>query len=244
MKRILQNPSGANEGHQRKKDIPFLIALSYLLSFLTIRLIVYVAGAAHTEFAQTAKIGLTPDVRFYVGRNIIFFGYHIHHFYFGIILICVAGWMALVGSSHFSRKHIAVIYGAGLGLFMDEIGLLLTWGDYFSGLSYLLSIFLIGVFLNIIFFPDFWREVRISLQNPQSHSMIRETLFKNIHVIRLVDWISEKTGQAEKTSLFFTGILSFFLCTMILVFPKFFRYWIFGAFVLQGITHLVRAWKK
>jgi len=109
-----------------------------------IRLAVYLVGAAHTDFARVAEMGLLPETRFHIGRNIILFGYHVHHFYIGILLIGIAGWKAIVGSSRLTRKHIAMIYGAGLGLFMDEIRLLLTWGDYFSSLSYLLSLLLAG----------------------------------------------------------------------------------------------------
>ena len=229
---------------ENKKNIPFLITISYFISFLFIRLMVYIAGAANTEFAKVAKMGLTPDVRFYIGRNIILFGYHIHHFYFGILLICIAGWIAIVGSPIFSRKQTAVIYGAGLGLFMDEIGLLLTWGDYYSALSYLLSIFLAGLILNIIFFHNFWEEVKRNFLQSGAHSIIWVTLSKNASLIKIADIISEKTGKTEKTSLFFTGIIYLFVCVLILMYPEFLRYWVSGTFLIQGLTHLVRAWEK
>lgn len=229
---------------ERQKGIPFLITISYLISFLLIRLMVFLAGAAHTEFAKVAQIGLTPEVRFSIGRNIILFGYHIHHFYFGIFLICVAGWLSIVGSSILSRKQIAVIYGIGLGLFMDEVGLLLTWGDYFSGLSYMLSLLLAGIFLNIVFFPHFWIEVKENLQKPESHSVIRGLLSRNTYIIDFVDKVSEKAGRTKRTSLFFAGVLSLVICVCILFYPKFLRYWIFGAFVIQGLSHLVRAWER
>jgi len=55
---------------------------------------------------------------------------------------------------------MAVMYGIGLGLLIDEIGLLLTWGNYTSSLSYLLGVLLLGVLLNIVYFPSFWKKVR------------------------------------------------------------------------------------
>ncbi len=139
------------------KQTPFLIGVSYLISFITIRLLVLIVGAANTPFAQTVNEGL-PEVNFAIGRNIVLFGYHIHHFYIGVILIAIAGWFSLVEDNNEKETNkLALIYGTGLGLFMDEIGLLLTWGDYYSGLSYLLGIFLLGVFLNILYFPSFWK---------------------------------------------------------------------------------------
>jgi len=226
------------------KDIPFLITISYFISFLFIRMFVYIAGAAKSEFAQTAELGLTPDVKFHLGRNIILFGYHIHHFYIGIVLICIAGWLSIVDSSLLTKKQIAVIYGAGLGLFMDEIGLLLTWGDYFSGLSYLLSLFLAGIFLNIIFFPHFWKEVRKNLAQKGPKHVFIGSLFIRQNLLRLGDFISQKTLKTEKASLIFAGTISLFIGGFILIYPQFLQYGLFCLFFIQGITHLVRIWER
>lgn len=225
------------------REIAFIIVLSYLISFLVIRFLVFIAGAADTEFAKAAEQGLTPGVRFSVGRNIILFGYHIHHFYIGIFLICIAGWLSLVGSSRFSRKRTAVIYGTGLGLFMDEIGLLLTWGDYYSSLSYSLSIFLAGIFLNILFFHHFWRDLKNRIAAGETHSIIWNSVAKNSKLMKLTDRISSKTGRTETTTLFLNGILSLLVCLIILQFPQFLRYSVSGLFILQGVNHLAMAWE-
>jgi len=229
----------SREFEARPRVIPFLITVYYLASLLSIRVLVYLAGSAHTQFAQAAKMGLTPDTKFYIGRNIILFGYHIHHFYIGIALICIAGWLSIVGSSALSRKRLAVLYGTGLGLFMDEIGLLLTWGDYYSGLSYLLSLFLVGLFLNIIFFPDFWKAVKANIGSPDSHSIIRGAVLKNAPIVRFMDTVASRMGKTEPTSLLMIGILSIAVGVLVLIFPRFLRYWIFGAFVVQGLAHFV-----
>ncbi len=137
---------------KKSKEIPFIITLTFLAGFIFIRLAVFLAGSAETSFAEAAKIGDMPEVYFHIGSNIILFGYHIHHFYFGFGLVALAAWFALTGTDFFSRQMLAGFYGFGLGLFMDEIGLLLTWGDYYSRLSYLLSVLLVAIFLNIVFF--------------------------------------------------------------------------------------------
>lgn len=229
-----------------KKDerIPFLITISYLLSFLTIRLMVLIAGSAETKFAQVAKEGLTPDATFHIGRNIILFGHHVHHFYFGIILICFAAWISIVGSNYFNRRQAAVIYGIGLGLFMDESGLLLTWGDYYSGVTYLLSLFLIGVFLNIVFFPYFWREVRNELLDSNLHSWTWNTLLDHTSFIKVADIVSEKTNKTERASLLFTGIIYLGVGALILLYPDFVYYWVAGVFFIQGVSSLIRSWQN
>lgn len=144
---------------RKAEETPYLITLSYLLSFATIRTLVHLVGSINSPIAQTVKES-SSLTHFHIGRNIILFGYHIHHFYFGIILIAVAGWMSITNSDKISNRSLAIIYGIGLGLLMDEIGLLLTWGSYTSSLSYLLGVLLLGIILNIIYFPSFWKKVR------------------------------------------------------------------------------------
>ena len=205
---------------------------------------VLIAGSANSEFAKVAKQGLTPDLKFYIGRNIILFGYHIHHFYFGVLFISIAGWIAIVGSKTFNRKHAALLYGWGLGLFMDEIGLLLTWGDYYSSLTYLLSLFLVGIFLNIIFFPYFWKEVRNNLLETKVHSLTWNTLLNYTNFLKVADTLSEKTGKTERASLIFTGAMYIFVGILILIYPKFVYYWVAGVFFIQGVASMVRAWQN
>ena len=153
-----------NNNRQKNIKLPFVIGVSYLLSFLFIRLSVLIAGSVKHETVMAIKEGII-NRNIYIGRNIILFGYHIHHFYFGVLLMGIAGWLAIVDNKKISRMKLAIMYGAGLGLFMDEIGMLLSEGDYFSPLSYLLGVFLLGVLINIIYFPPFWGSVRESVLN-------------------------------------------------------------------------------
>jgi len=139
---------------EENKKTPFLVAASYLVSFITIRLMVIIAGSANSEIARVVKEGASWTT-FHIGRNIVLFGYHIHHFYFGVLLIGLVGWLALTGTDRISKEKLAIIYGIGLGLFMDEIGLLLTWGDYASSLSYLLGVLLLGILLSVVYLPRF-----------------------------------------------------------------------------------------
>ena len=202
-----------------------------------------ITGSSESKFAQVAKEGLMPEANFYIGRNIILFGYHIHHFYFGILLIILAGWIAIVKTPNLKREQVALIYGTGLGLFMDEIGLLLTWGDYYSGLTYLLSLFVGGVLLNIIYFPYFWYEVKNNLTDTNPHSIIVDLILKKTNFIEVVDKMSEKASKTERASLTFTGIIYMFVGALILLYPQFLYYWVAGVFFIQGISSLVRAWQ-
>lgn len=226
------------------EGIPFLITISYLLSFLSIRLMVLIAGSAESTFAKIAKQGGTLEIDFYIGRNIILFGHHIHHFYFGILLISVAGWLSIVGSTKFTNRHLALMYGSGLGLLMDEIGLLLTWGHYYSSLTYLLSLFLVGIFLNIIFFPDFWYEVRNNILKSRPDFITWNTLLARSDFIKVVDNVSEELNKTERASLIFTGIAYVCVGILILLYPSFVYYWVAGIFIIQGVSSLINAWQK
>jgi len=175
---------------EKNKRLPFIIGSSYLLSFIAIRLMVIIAGSVKNETVVAIKEGAIPS-KLYIGRNIIVYGYHIHHFYFGILLLSIAGWMAIVGNDYFSKEKLAVMYGVGLGLFMDEIGMLLSEGNYYSRLSYLLGVLLLGILINIIYFPPFWKSVRNTIVNINIPGVkIIKTLFS--YLIKTLDFISSK----------------------------------------------------
>ncbi len=72
---------------------------------------------------------------------------HIHHFFYGIALISAAGWMGIAWRNERLYRLYAVLYGLGAGFLGDEIGLLLTLGNYESELTYL---FFVGAISFII----------------------------------------------------------------------------------------------
>jgi hypothetical protein len=79
-------------------------------------------------------------------------GLHIHHFWYGLALLAVGGWLGIA----YTRKEIdivaAVLYGAGGGLIVDEVGLLLTLNDYQSGLTWTALVTVLGVASVLILF--------------------------------------------------------------------------------------------
>ena len=63
-------------------------------------------------------------------------GIHLHHFWYGIALISVAGWMGIAWRNERLYRVYAIIYGLGAGFVGDEVGLLLTFGNYESELTF------------------------------------------------------------------------------------------------------------
>jgi len=105
----LDRPAPRSTAH----GLAFLVFLSFIASFLTAR-----------AFAT-----LNPDVVVISG------GIHFHHFWYGLTMIVVAGWLGIVYDDQRYRRFCAVLFGLGCGIFGDEVGLLLTFGSYDSELT-------------------------------------------------------------------------------------------------------------
>jgi len=71
-------------------------------------------------------------------------GYHIHHFWYGLALLAIGGWLGINYRDDHVERIAAIIFGVGGGLVGDEIGLLITFGDYYSELTYTFVIALLA----------------------------------------------------------------------------------------------------
>jgi len=80
-------------------------------------------------------------------------GFHIHHFWYGIALIAIGGWLGISYKGARIGRVAAILFGAGGGIFGDEVGLNLTGNNYWTGITYtLVIIFLTIVLLLALFF--------------------------------------------------------------------------------------------
>ncbi len=82
--------------------------------------IAFVAGFFGARFFAT----LNPDIVVVGG------GIHFHHFWYGLAMVAFAGWLGIATNDEKFGRTFALIFGFGAGLIGDEIGLLLTFGDY------------------------------------------------------------------------------------------------------------------
>jgi len=80
------------------------------------------------------------------------FGFHIHHFWYGTILLAIGGWLGITFDEERIVRLAAVIYGAGGGLIGDEVGLLLTFGNYWTGITYTIVIIFVAFVSAVILF--------------------------------------------------------------------------------------------
>jgi hypothetical protein len=81
-------------------------------------------------------------------------GIHFHHFWYGLAMVTVAGWMGIALRNERLDRNLALIFGLGIGFIGDEVGLLLTFGDYSFKLA---SWFFAGAVAIIILVTLFWR---------------------------------------------------------------------------------------
>ncbi len=62
-------------------------------------------------------------------------------------MVVSTGWLGITLSNERLSRNLAIIFGLGAGLIGDEVGLLLTFGDYTSNLT---EIFFVGAVAFII----------------------------------------------------------------------------------------------
>jgi hypothetical protein len=81
-------------------------------------------------------------------------GIHFHHFWYGLAMVVSAGWAGIALSNERLGRDLAIVFGLGAGLIGDEVGLLLTFGDYASNLT---QIFFVGAMAFVIIVTLFSR---------------------------------------------------------------------------------------
>ncbi len=141
------------EIYKRRRSTPFLISISFVISFLTARLWVILLEADRT---------VSPEVTYTVGRNLILGGYHVHHITYGIILLALSSWLAINYRSKSIARISSVLYGAGLGLIVDELGFIIGGIEPYKADRevFFVAVLVIGILASLVYFPSFYRAIR------------------------------------------------------------------------------------
>ena len=87
-------------------------------------------------------------------------GFHIHHFWYGLAMLVVGGWMGISYQAERIDRLAAVLFGGGGGLIADEVGLLLTFGNYWVEATYTYVVIFITFVTMGILLKLFWKPVR------------------------------------------------------------------------------------
>ncbi len=213
---------------EKNKETPFLIFVSFLISFLISRLYVFFL------------------VNGWTGRDIFpFETYMIHHFYYGLALIIIAGWISIVHKDKLSDRISAVLYGGGLGIFFDEIGLLLThFTDYWAGITYTVVILISLLMLNFIFFAEFWKEISSGLRKYAKKHNLDHGPWNLLGLINVIDEVENKMEKTSKITAGFIGLILVATGLLVISYPALIQYWVGGAFILSGLGHIIQSIKR
>jgi FtsH-binding integral membrane protein len=111
------------EKMQRRPSLSVLALVSFMASFLVARIF----------------------TTFNPGVIVVSGSIHIHHFWFGLMLQAVGGWLGISYNDERVDRLAAILFGAGGGLIGDEVGLLLTFENYWSEITYTFIILLLAV---------------------------------------------------------------------------------------------------
>jgi hypothetical protein len=115
---------GYREASTRENALFNLLA-SFVISFISVRSVTYL-------LRERASVGPFRDLK--VGRR------HIHHFIPGITLAFVSGGVAIVTRNETLARWMALPFGAGMGLTLDESALLLELDDVYWSEEGILSV--------------------------------------------------------------------------------------------------------
>ncbi|HSX19356.1 MAG TPA: glycosyltransferase, partial [Candidatus Saccharimonadales bacterium] len=139
----------------KNRSVVFTILWSFCASFLVARATSYLA-----------LLGTIPHIYPHLHGN------HLHHFNYGILALILAGFLSITGSK-ISKNTQAIIYGIGLGLIMDEIGLLISLqNDYWTRQAFDALVITAALLINIEFFKDFWIKIFRKTTRGQSFHQI------------------------------------------------------------------------
>jgi hypothetical protein len=115
----VETTAAARAGYQAapaQENALFNLFASFLISLLASRGIAFL-------LRDRRRVGPFRNVR--VGRR------HIHHFVPGIALAFVTGTIAIVARDEQLEPKLALLFGAGMGMTMDEAALLLELDDVY-----------------------------------------------------------------------------------------------------------------
>ena len=122
---------------EHRHGLSFLATLAFTAGF-------FGARGFHNAF---------PDV------VIIAQGIHFHHFWYGFAMMGVAGWLGIAENDERYNRIYAVVFGLGAGFVGDEVGLLLTFGDYYSTLTSDFFVAAVAVIILIALLTRYWKEI-------------------------------------------------------------------------------------
>jgi hypothetical protein len=132
------NDIGIGEKVKTRPNLSILALIAFIVSFI-------IARTFTTFFPDTVLVSG---------------GLHIHHFWYGLAMLAIGGWLGISYEDERISRVAAILFGAGGGLIGDEVGLLLTLGDYWTDLTYTVIIMFLAFVSMLILLTRYSRAIR------------------------------------------------------------------------------------
>lgn len=95
-------------------------------------------------------------VHYFPGTFVQVNGQHIHHFAWGFVLLAVSGYLSITRPKR-ATPILAMAFGIGLGLAIDEAGMWLHLTNYYyNETSENIIILTTAVLINLVYLRQFW----------------------------------------------------------------------------------------
>lgn len=118
-------------------------------------------------------------------------GYHIHHYWYGLIILAIGGWLGISYENERVNRVAAILFGVGGGIIGDEVGLLLT-SNYWTEITYtFLVVFLAFASIMILLF----RFSRIILVEFSQFLHSQASFYFGVFLATISVWFILETGN-------------------------------------------------
>jgi len=155
----LQHVAATHLNYRKRASLRLVI--SFILAFGIIRLITF---AIHSNLGPFHDIVIGGN-----GTDSI----HIHHYLWGLALIAVCGFLALTLEAARWHPILAIPFGIGLALVLDEFALLLQLRDVYwtskGGVSIAIAILVFAMLLVYYLGQCFWHDAVRELRRGVGH---------------------------------------------------------------------------
>jgi hypothetical protein len=126
----------------RPKGAPLLGPVGFLFAAVGFTMAVFVARLFVAVEARCTQS--CPVIRIQ--------GFHVHHIYYGILLLLASSTIMVFATDIRTRWDTALVFGAGVGLIVDEVGLLILRVAYWAIASLVvIAVFGLALYLGTIY---------------------------------------------------------------------------------------------
>jgi hypothetical protein len=142
-------------------------------------------------------------------------GYHIHHFWYGLAMLAIGGWLGISVENERLNRIAAILFGAGGGLIGDEVGLLLTLKSegYWTEITYTIIVMFLALVSATTLMVKYSKSIRTEFAQ-----FFRSNVSLYLGVFLAAISIAFILETEDVTIITASSVTALAACTMILVY--------------------------